>query len=346
MEKLDALVVGGGISGLNIAWHLKNQHKTFKLFNSKSIPSSTMVAAGTWNPINFKKLSPTWIIADFLQAMMSQYGEIEEELNIACIDLIKIKKILSDEEHQFWKSKLQEGKLEEYIAKSFEEFKGKKLGEIKQGGRINLEVLMPALWDYFAKHQQLIVQDFNYEALSFEKGRWVYKDQFSVENVFFAEGIHVNKNPFFSWLPLKPVNGDVLTLYVPDLKIDYLLKKNIFIYPLGEGYFQVGATYNWDELTWEASEKAKNELLEKFEQIIEYPYKVVSQKAGIRPSSLDRRPIIGEHPTKSGLWLMNGMGAKGVLLSPLVSKWLLEGCYQKQTIAPEINLHKWVKKAF
>ena len=55
------------------------------------------------------------------------------------------------------------------------------------------------------------------------------------------------------------------------------------------------------------------------ETFITCEYKVVNHVAGIRPTVVDRRPLIGGHPEYSNLFILNGFGSRGVLIGPQLS---------------------------
>jgi glycine/D-amino acid oxidase-like deaminating enzyme len=67
----------------------------------------------------------------------------------------------------------------------------------------------------------------------------------------------------------------------------------------------------------------------------------VGQVAGVRPASRDRRPIIGEHPIHKKLWCYNGLGAKGLLLAPQISKWLLGKMFNNQNFPEDIDIKRY-----
>ena len=46
-------------------------------------------------------------------------------------------------------------------------------------------------------------------------------------------------------------------------KIEDIVNKNMFILPLGNDCYKIGATYNWELKTKNPSEEGKQELLEK-----------------------------------------------------------------------------------
>ncbi len=86
--------------------------------------------------------------------------------------------------------------------------------------------------------------------------------------------------------------------------------------------YKVGATFNWTDKTSNPSEEGKQELVEKLKKVINVPYKIVDQTAGIRPTVRDRRPLVGKHPKYQNLAILNGLGTRGVMIAPTVAKQL------------------------
>ena len=52
------------------------------------------------------------------------------------------------------------------------------------------------------------------------------------------------------------------------------------------------------------------------QQFLDDKVEVIDQKASIRPTVSDRRPIIGPHPIYKNLICLNGMGTRGTMLAP------------------------------
>jgi glycine oxidase len=52
-------------------------------------------------------------------------------------------------------------------------------------------------------------------------------------------------------------------------------------------------------------------------------YAVTGHTAGVRVNLPDRHPLAGRHPTVARLGLLNGLGAKGALLAPMLARqWI------------------------
>ena len=151
-------------------------------------------------------------------------------------------------------------------------------------------------------------------------------------------------NPWFKNLPLKPAKGETLLCQSPTLKLPQKLyhhKKWFLPYP--DGSFRVGATYDESYQSDAPTEAKKDELLWAARKALKKPHQVevAAHLAGIRPSTLDSRPIVGTHPTESGLYLINGLGSKGASTAPIMTQQLTEHILKNSPTENEVNLARF-----
>ena len=67
-----------------------------------------------------------------------------------------------------------------------------------------------------------------------------------------------------------------------------------------------------------------------------------SQSIAVRPSVFDRRPIIGSHFKYKNIFLMNGLGSRGVLMAPYLVNILFSNIFRKEKINSEINVDRFI----
>ena len=134
--------------------------------------------------------------------------------------------------------------------------------------------------------------------------------------VIYCQGWRGVQNPQFDWLPLIPNKGELLLIECKELKEEAILQKGIFVQPLGSNLYKVGATYGRNEYDENASNAGKEWIIQRLDKIIKKPYQIVDQIAGVRPTVLDRRPLIGQHPEFQNQYIFNGFGSKGLSLIP------------------------------
>jgi glycine oxidase len=82
------------------------------------------------------------------------------------------------------------------------------------------------------------------------------------KHIVFAEGFGMHSNPFFNYLPLDGTKGELFIIKAPELDLDVIVNTSVFILPLGNDLFKVGATYNWKDKTVTPTEEGKQELVE------------------------------------------------------------------------------------
>lgn len=327
MMKVDYIIVGIGLAGISFCEQLKANNKSFVVFDDKSQQSST-VAGGLYNPVVLKRFTSVWKSKEQLAIALPMYQNIEEKLKVKLDYKIPVyRKFASLEEQNDWFAASDKPKLSEYLSTNIIKNKSNSIdapfgfGEVLETGRIDVKTLIDAYKSGLLKQRLFFEEAFDYNDLKITDNAIEYKDITS-KNIVFAEGFGVVKNPFFNQLPLVPTKGELLTIHAPQLKIDYVLKAGVFLIPLGNDLYIVGATYEWDDTTHTITTKAKSELLSKLDKLISCPYKVVNQVAGIRPTVKDRRPLVGQHQSYKNMYALNGLGTRGVMIGPYVAKQL------------------------
>ena len=140
---------------------------------------------------------------------------------------------------------------------------------------------------------------------------------------------------------MNEVKGELITIFAPDLKVDFLIKSTLFIFPLGNNNYKVGATFNWDDKTSLPTKQGRNELIEKLKKVINVPYTIIDQTAGIRPTVRDRRPLVGVQPAFPQLAVLNGLGTRGVMIAPTVANNLFNHLEKGASLNKEIDIKRF-----
>ena len=83
-------------------------------------------------------------------------------------------------------------------------------------------------------------------------------------------------------------------------------------------------------------------MIEKLKKVINVPYTVLDQSAGIRPTVKDRRPLVGIHPhTQAISCILNGLGTRGVMIAPTVAESLYNHLENGEELDAEINIKRF-----
>ena len=347
MEKtVDYIIVGLGLAGIAFAEELNNAGKSFVVFENNSQVSS-LVAGGVYNPVILKRFTPAWNGHEQLQFARPFYKAIEKKLNITIDTSFTTKKMftsIGDENN--WFTSLDRPNLSHYMQTKIEKNKIKGVrgehgfGILKGTGRIDIKKLIEAYKEYLRSNNKLIETTFDYDELTIDEIGISY-DNIKASKVLFCEGYGLKENPYFKYLPLNGTKGEVMTIHAPDLNIDFLLKGAVFTLPLGDNYYKIGATFNWTDKTSIPTEEGKQELSEKLNKIIDVPFTVIDQHAGIRPTVKDRRPLVGKHPKHKQLAVLNGLGTRGVMIAPTVAKNLYNHLENDEALDDEITIERF-----
>ena len=345
---IDFIIVGRGLAAGVIAHTLHEEKISFKIFGDPILSNCSKVAAGIWNPIVFKRLTKSWLADDIVPFLNTFYTNCEQRVNSKLITQRQLLKPFTEEQEKTLWLKKAGLELGEFLDgtiydNTFPELTHCKIsnqfGVVKQSGNLNMPEFLRTT-DLFFK-DQLLEEIFDHASLEINSDFVSYKN-IKAKNIIFCEGYLVKNNPLFNWIPLKPAKGEVLTISAPELKLkDQILNKNGFIMDLENGTYKLGATYEWQELTEEPTKKGLTELTDKLLQLITCNYTITKHEAGVRPSSVDRRPIIGSHPKHTNLYVFNGLGTKGVMLAPYFAKKFVNFYLQKEDLPKDVNIDRF-----
>jgi glycine/D-amino acid oxidase-like deaminating enzyme len=329
-------IIGWGLAGTILAWKLWLKNTPFRVYDAGENHSS-IVAAGLVNPIVFKRLTKSWRADDLILNAEAFYLEIGQHLKYDLLSYVPIARIFASlEEQNDWAKLCGDERFEKYISPA---------GNLEQNGinspfgvgRVNsLGNIQPKL--FLEKSRSFFIQkgiQFEIETFDYE----VKSDQMYI----FCEGFGITQNPFFNYLPMKPTHGDILTIKSKDLMLDEVVNKNMFILPLGNDLYKIGATYNWELDQAVPTETGKQELLEKLKSFTSFEFEVVEHVAGIRPTVNDRRPLLGVHPVHKNLFVFNGLGTKGVMIAPLYADKILDFVYNECELDEEVDIKRYLK---
>lgn len=344
--KVDYIIVGLGLAGLAFAEELVAANKTFVVFEDDS-QTSSLVAGGVYNPVILKRFTPVWNAKEQLEVALPFYQKLEKKFDTTFDEKFLIKKVFkSIEDQNNWFEATDKPLLSAYLDPKIDNQKRKGIiadfgfGNVNEAGRIDTKKLVEVYRAYLKTENKIQFKNFEHQQIKFKEHHLEYKE-FITDRIVFCEGFGMMKNLFFNYLPLNEVKGELIIIHAPDLDINFLIKSTLFVLPLGNHLYKVGATFNWSDKTSNPSEEGKTELVEKLEKVLTVPYKIVAQTAGIRPTVRDRRPLVGMHPAYNRLAILNGLGTRGVMIAPTVAKQLFNNLEKDDKLDVEIDVKRF-----
>ncbi len=343
---MNYLIIGQGLAGTVFAHHLLKHKKTFLVIDEGNAYTSSKVAAGMFNPISGKRMVLAWKTKELLLLAQNTYKEIENLLATNLYHKQNIYNVFASVKEQNDLSiRMDDEKFSAYlnINPILDEGIKQDLGafEIKESGWVNLKLMIDLFTQYLMQNKQLLCEQFDYSLLKNINNKWHYKNTIA-DNIIFCEGYKNLHNPYFNWLPFVLCKGEILVIECKNIVQQKIIKKGIYIVPLGNNLYKVGATYQWNDLNEEPSEKGKQFLVEKLNELLHSEYKIVLHHAGIRPTTKDRKAMVGKHPKHVGMYIINGLGTKGTMLAPYLSNEIFEHIEYNKEIDDEINISRFI----
>jgi len=336
--KVDYIIVGMGLAGIAFSKKLLAENKTFVVFENESQHSS-VVAGGMYNPVVLKRFTPVWDASPQLKIALPFYSELENSLQAHYNHSLPIHRIFkSVQEQNNWFVACDKPLMQDYMLPVVGKDKNPGIisdfgyGKLINTGRIDTKSLLKDYRTFLMDKNLIKMETFIYDALEhFEEG--ISYKGISASKIVFCEGFGMLQNPWFKDLPMQEAKGELITIHAPELKADYLIKAAVFVMPIGNDLYKVGATFNWKDKTNAPTLPGKEELLMKLDMFLTCPYEIVDHVAGIRPTVKDRRPLVGVHATYKNCAILNGLGTRGVMIAPQAANQLYD-CLEYNTPIP------------
>ena len=343
MINVDYIIVGGGYAGIFFAHQLIKNNRTFIIF-SENGKSASQVSAGIVNPVVLKKFTTFWLANEQIDFLNKTLSEVTEYTGRNYLINENIHRIFHDKsEQELWLKKSDTEELQPFL---YPEFKSLKTvlnpfatGSVNLSARLNVQAFFDDFNAFFKKDSHLREDRFDYSKISGNT-----YDDISFKHIVFCEGIGVKKNPFFSEIPVTANKGHHLKVKLSEpLDHQLTLKKKHFLFPINDEFHYYGGTYDPNERGDQVDDFAKQQLIDGLSEFYPYDFEIQEVNFGFRPTVRDRRPILGRHPEHSDLYVLNGLGARGILNGCYFSNELYEHIENQKPLMPEVDLKRFNK---
>lgn len=338
METVDYIIVGFGIAGASFCERLLQGKKTFVVFDTAK-GSASRIAGGTINPVVLKRFTPVWKVDAFFTESLSFYESLQAKSPFEFCKRNKILRIFNNtEEQNEWSVASNSVKLSKYMNPAIRPMENKEVrapfqcGEVDPVLQLDTVALLNGLKSQLMPLGIFHEEEFEYNKIVVEDGNIHYKGITS-KKIVFADGTKALENPYFPKEALIAKKGEYLIVKANGLQLKEILKGPYFFIPLGNDLYKVGATFVHGDNRVETTEKSKQQLVEALQKMISCLFEIVDQQVGMRPTVKDRRPLLGSFKDENVVFY-NGLGTRGLLMAPLLSKMLWDHL-EKGTPLPE-----------
>lgn len=313
---------------------LRERGAHVRVIDRPTAGSASRIAPGVVNPVALRHLAPCWRATSMLPLAEETYRRLEAHYGRSFWHPIPLVKVFADErERDHWERALNNATLAGLIS----------LPRIRPGGGTIRTpfgsgvveqcawVDVPALLD--AQREQMLAEGVLTELVDRPE---------SSGDPSADDGPSIHCTGAFADPPgLVPVKGEVLTVRVPGLGVQSLVHRGAFLLPLGDDLYRLGSTFAWDDVWSGPTDRARDELLVRLSRITDLPAVVISHHAGVRPTSRDRRPLLGRIADGCGTIVFNGLGTRGVLLAPWCAMHLADHLLDGAPLDPEVDTSRF-----
>jgi len=339
-------VVGQGLAGTSLALRLMGAGKRVSIFDEPQKNNCSRVAAGLFNPITGKGSVKTWLAEQLYESVTNFYTQTERLLGAKFFFPMPLYRPFgSVEEQNNWMGKSANNQLNQFVQSAFTKTAfGEQVHDPFGGifltgcGYLDVPLFLEAARNYFSANDSYQESFFDYSSVDPSPEGVRYQD-LKAKKIIFCSG--VSANPFFDWLAIRPLKGETITVQMPT-KPSVIFNKGVYLVPVnGTTAYKVGSTYELQDVSQQVTLKGRTELVDKLQKLLKINFEVTDQQWGIRPTTIDRRPMLGAHPKFGNLIIFNGLGTKGVSLAPYFSNQLANWLVGTGEILPEVNIKRF-----
>ncbi len=320
------LLIGQGIGGTLLAWSLRKRGVLVHVADGNLAGSASLAAAGIINPVTGKRFVKSWRFDEFFPIAKAVYQQLEQELGISIWEESPTIRLLgTPEEANDWSIRCGQAAYSEQLSEMADAGvwgrylkPGFQFGMIRQSARAKLPVLIAKYRETLQAEGVFFEKKIDYQEIDALAGDY--------DQIVFCEGWQATVNPFFPEAAFRVSKGEALIIRFPNTEIlnlpTEMLKKTVLVAPLGNGTFWTGSTYRWQFDDVLPGTDGRTYLLGYLEEMFAAPFEIVDQVAGIRPTMIDRRPVVEHSKLNSKIFIFNGLGTKGALLAPFFAEQL------------------------
>ncbi len=346
--KVDHLIVGQGLAGSLLAWHLVARGCRILVVDRDEPVTSSKVAAGLVNPLPGRHFALAPDLEDQLLTAQRTYWEIEEYSGQVFFHYVPIARLFRGEKEEVrWRRKREDP---DYRSRTDPLVRPLEIGahavsprdgiEVHRGGWLDVPVFLEAIRQFLLERLSYAIGSVDAaDLVRLEPGvRW---RNVEAKTIIFCEGWRGSENVYFRKIPMNNIRGDILTFASEGLVNEArILNRDGWIVPLGGGRFRAGATYDRDFCSPEPTGEGRSEVERKIRGLIQPSFEVSRHDSGVRPVISRSEVYLGRHPEHSEILYCNGFGSKGVLQGPLRTRELADHLVTGKPLAPERDIRE------
>lgn len=337
------LVIGQGLAGTLAAHALEDLGASFIIMDGLKPYSASAVAAGIIHPVSGRRFVKAWNYDVFVPEFKSVYGRIGDRLRFNPLKSLDMHISLGStrEENDFLSQAQRYGYSDQLhpLPATVENMQSSFCRYGMPAFKVDIQNLVLLSRERWLRQNRFFKDHLDYRELRQIKTKWQYRNILA-DQVIFCEGCFVRENPWFRHLPIVPNKGQIFLMdHNNENELDHIDRHTLLFTRMNDQLW-MGATYEWEFDTPCPDSGGWEYLSRKLKSLMNKPPMIRVHASGLRPTVMDRKPIIASHPQFPNLWSINGFGTKGASIGPFVVNHFIQLVTGREKInlfAPDRN---------
>lgn len=329
-------IIGHGLAGAMLSQTFIRNGQDVDVYESNLPFGASTVAAGLVNPLIGPKLNLPLDIKKCLSSIRRVKKYYQRKENLVFYKELSLLRIFKNKNQaKRWNSQSNEflAFVEKQHPQSLVDFRGEFIHAPYNLGVTKCFQLQVRL---FLDYSKYILK---------ERGCWIKETfDYSCEDyskVIFAEGYRVNSNPWFNDIPFSPVRGETLEV---SNRLPYACSNGTWAVPTPESGFIAGSTWDHQQLEIGPTQVGAKTIITGLNFLKYESLDITKQNSGIRSGTIDRNPIMGQHPEKRNIYLFNGFGSRGATTIPFYAERMFEFINNQSPLPDYVNIERFTKE--
>ncbi|NBV53753.1 MAG: FAD-binding oxidoreductase [Verrucomicrobia bacterium] len=342
--QVDFLIVGQGLAGSLLAKELLRRGRTIHVVDDRWRSSSSQVAAGLMTPLTGRRFTLTKGYPELFAAAQARLTEL------GVFRPAQVYRMFVDDEQRAKGIKRTEctscqpfiarvtsarGELDEGLTDDFG-------GALMNGAWVDLPKLLSEVRAELVAAGNLAEANFEPADVTSSAEGVVWR-QVRAGAIVYCDGYKSAQRGPFKYLPWQPAKGESLTLRSDVVDKPFILNREGWALPLGQGVWRTGTNWQWDQLDEAPTEPQKEKLIRRFRSYFgeEVQVEVTAHIAGVRPCTSDSHPFMGTHPQQPRTHLFGGLGPRGTVWAPLMADEMAAYLCEGRALRKECDLARF-----
>lgn len=358
-QTFDFCVLGGGLAGLAIAGSLLDKGATVCLIDTAEIASGASgTPLGLVNPATGRFGTKAWRADECLTAITTDLEQVQAHTdktfykNTGILrpaqDAKMARRMKENAEQQDWPENWCNWLVKSEIAAINPEVRCVDGGIwLPKGLTVHVELYLKEKARVLSQKGLNIYTRADYKiqesARNFECVL-SHGTKFEAKQLIHTSGFDTKNSAYWNFLPLIPVKGQVAIFESPAAsEFDYSISALGYMASLSNRKFVAGSTYE-HHFDHRAPDKEGLEyLIKRLGKVYPALFKeavLIDQWAGVRASTPNRKPFLGQHPDHENIYVFAGLGSKGMLYSSYMAQLLAQFILEAQALPKEISVSR------